>query len=81
MPKREKNAITKGLETMLNDARTSPFTAEGSKVFKEVINASELPLTEALKYIGKTKKKVKGPTDAERSEARVEKLAENSKEQ
>ena len=80
MVKREKNAITKGLETMLNNPNTSPFTMEGSKVFKEVINASELPLTEALKYIGKGKKK-KGPTDQERSEARVEKLAESSKEE
>ena len=79
MVKREKSQLTKGLETMLNDPRTSPFTAEGSKVFKEVISASELPLTEALKYIGKGKKK-RGPTDQERSEARVEKLSETSKE-
>ena len=80
MPKREKSQLMKGLETMLNDPRTSPFTAEGSKVFKEVISASELPLTEALKYIGKGKKK-KGPTDQERSQARVEKLEETSKEE
>lgn len=65
---------------MMNDPRTSPFTAEGSKVFKQVITASELPLTEALKYIGKGKKK-KGPTDQERSKERVETLEENSKEQ
>ena len=80
MVKREKNALTKGLETMLNNPTTSPFTAEGSKVFKEVISASELPLTEALKYIGKGKKKTKGPTDQERSEARIEKLEESAKE-
>lgn len=79
MPK-HKSDFAKGLETMLNDPRTSPFTAEGSKVFKEVISASQLPLTEALKYIGKGKKKVKGPTDKERSEARIEKLEETSKE-
>ena len=66
---------------MMNDPRTSPFTAEGSKVFKEVISASQLPLTEALKYIGKTKKKVKGPTDKERSEARIEKLEETKQEE
>ena len=65
---------------MLNDPRTSPFTAEGSRVFKEVISASELPLTEALKYIGKGKKKAKGPTDKERSEQRIEKLEETQKE-
>ena len=76
MPKREKSAITKGLETMLNNPATSPFSAEGAKVFKEIISASGLPLTEALKHIGKGKKKAKGPTDAERSEARIEKLEE-----
>lgn len=75
MPK-HKSDFAKGLETMLNDPRTSPFTADGSKVFKEIITASELPLTEALKYIGKGKKKAKGPTDKERSEQRVEKLDE-----
>ena len=80
MVKREKSAITKGLEMMLNDPRMSPFTAEGSKVFKEVISASQLPLTEALKYVGKNKKKARGPTDAERSQARIEKLEETSKE-
>ena len=80
MPKSRKSDFVKGLEVMMNDPRTSPFTAEGSKVFKEVINASELPLTEALKYIGKGKKKAKGPTDKERSEARVEKLAETKEE-
>lgn len=42
MHKQQKNAITVGLETMLNNPNTSPFTMEGSKVFKEVISASEL---------------------------------------
>ena len=78
---RQKSDFAKGLEVMMNDPRTSPFTAEGSKVFKEVLSASELPLTEALKYIGKGKKKVKGPTEKERSQQRVEKLEETSKEE
>lgn len=72
--------MMKGLETMLNDPRTSPFTAEGSKVFKEVISAAELPLTEALKYIGKGKKKAKAPTDKEKSEQRIQKLEETQTE-
>ena len=80
MPKHRKSDMMKGLEVMMNDPRTSPFSAEGSKVFKEIINASEMPLTEALKYIGKGKKKVKGPTDKERSEQRIEKLEETQKE-
>ena len=77
---RQKSDFAKGLEIIMNDPRTSPFTSEGSKVFKEVISASQLPLSEALKYIGKTKKKVKGPTDKERSEARIEKLEQTSTE-
>lgn len=80
MVKRQKSDLVKGLETMMNDPRTSPFTAEGSKVFKEIISASEMPLTEALKYIGKNKKKTKAPTDKERSEARIEKLDDSQKE-
>ena len=79
MPKRQKNALTVGLETMLNNPNTSPFTMEGSKVFKEVISASELPLTEALKYIGKGKKQAK-KTDTDRSKERIEKLEETAKE-
>lgn len=80
MPKPRKSDFAKGLEVMLNDPRTSPFTADGSKAFKEIMSASELPLTEVLKYVGKGKKKVKGPTDKERSEARVEKLEETQNE-
>jgi hypothetical protein len=78
MPKAKKNDFTIGLEHMLNNPKTSPFTAEGSKVFKEVIHASELPLTEALKYIGKSKKAPK-KTDQDRSKERVERLEETSK--
>lgn len=80
MPKPRKSDFAKGLEVVLNDPRMSPFTADGSKAFKEIMSASELPLTEVLKYVGKGKKKVKGPTDKERSEARVEKLEETKNE-
>lgn len=80
MPKQRKSDFAKGLEVMMNDPRTSPFTAEGSKAFKEIMSASELPLTEVLKYVGKGKKKVKGPTDKQRSEARIEKLEETKDE-
>jgi len=80
MPK-HKSDFARGLEVMMNDPRTSPFTAEGSKAFKEILSASQMPLTEVLKYVGKGKKKQKGPTDKERSEQRIEKLEENSKEE
>lgn len=80
MPKQRKSDFAKGLEVMMNDPRTSPFTADGSRAFKEILHASEMPLTEVLKYVGKGKKKVKGPTDKERSEARIEKLEETKTE-
>ena len=80
MPKQRKSDFAKGLEVMMNDPRTSPFTAEGSKAFKEIVSASQMPLTEVLKYVGKGKKKAKGPTDKERSEARIEKLEETKEE-
>lgn len=80
MPKHYKSDFARGLEVIMNDPRTSPFTAEGSKVFKEIMSASQMPLTEALKYVGKGKKKAKGPTDKERSEARIEKLEETKQE-
>ena len=79
MPK-HKSDFARGLEVIMNDPRTSPFTQQGAKVFKEVISASEMPLTEALKYIGKGKKKVRQPTDKEKSEQRIEKLEETQKE-
>lgn len=77
MVKPRKSEFAKGLEVIMNDPRTSPFTLEGSKAFKEIVNASEMPLTEVLKYVGKGKKKTKGPTDKERSEARIEKLEQS----
>lgn len=79
MPK-HKSDFAKGLEVIMNDPRTSPFTADGSRAFKEIISASAMPLSDVLKYIGKGKKKTKGPTDKERSEARIEKLEETKDE-
>lgn len=76
MPKQRKSDFARGLEVIMNDPRTSPFTVDGSKAFKEILSASQMPLTDVLKYVGKGKKKVKGPTDKERSEARIEKLEE-----
>ena len=57
MPKHHKSDFAKGLEVIMNDPRTSPFTADGSKAFKEIISASAMPLSDVLKYVGKGKKK------------------------
>jgi hypothetical protein len=71
-----------GLEHMLNDPRTSPFTPEGAKAFRAVMDAAQMPVGEVFKHIGKSKKAPRGPTDKEKSEARIEKLekeTENTK--
>ena len=80
MPKPKKNAFTIGLETMLNDKRTSPFNPDGAKTFKSILDASELPMSEVFKHIGKGKKAQK-KAEADRSKERVEKLEQDNKEE
>lgn len=77
MPPPRKNDLTKGLEMMLNDSRTNPFTAEGSRGFKAVMEASNLPMTEVFRHIGKQKKTPK-PKEDDKSKARLEKLEAES---
>ena len=76
MPK-QKNHLTVGLETLLNDSRTNPFTADGAKGFKAIMEASNLPMTEVFKHIGKQKKAPK-PKEDDKSKARLEKLEQES---
>lgn len=80
MPKQRKNDFTRGLETMLNDKRTSPFNPDGAKTFKSILDASELPMSEVFKHIGKGKKAQK-QTDQDKSKQRVEKLEAENKEE
>jgi hypothetical protein len=70
---RKVNDFTRGFEHLLNHPTTNPFGGNGSAPMKAVFTASELPLTEAMKYIGKQKKtpKVK---EADKSKERIEKL-------
>ena len=76
----KKNHLTAGLEAMLNDPRTNPFTPDGAKGFKAVMEASQLPMTEVFKHIGKGKKAPK-PKDEDKSKARLEKLEEQTEKQ
>lgn len=69
----KKSQIAQGLEVLLNDSRTNPFSVEGAKGFKAVMEASNLPLSETLKYLGK-KKKAPKQSDSDRSKERIEKL-------
>lgn len=77
---RKNSDFNRGLEHLLNHSVTSPFGQNGPTAFKETIKASNLPLTEALKYIGKTKKKIPTKKDSEISEERIEKLEEQTEE-
>ena len=78
MPKRKSN-FTLGFEKILNDPNVSPFVNLGA--YKAVLQTSNQPISETLKYIGnKTKKKVPTPTDDEKSKQRIAKLEESASE-
>ena len=70
----KKTAIHLGLEKILNDKHASPL--HNPEVFRSILTATNQPLTQTLKYIGKTSK-IKKPSDDDRSKERLEKLEEN----
>ena len=76
MPPPRKSDFARGLETLMNDPRTSPFTDHGHAGFKAVISESGMPLSQVLTHIGKGRRstKPKPPTDAQKSAARTEAL-------
>jgi hypothetical protein len=78
MPKQRKGAFHLGMEKIMNDPNSSFLT--NPQVFSAVKQSSGMSYTEILRHIGKGGKKVKGPTDAERSKQRVEKLESDSEE-
>ena len=64
------------MEKILNDPNSSFLT--NPQVFSAVKQSSGMSYTEILRHLGKGGKKVKGPSDAERSKDRVEKLEADS---
>ena len=74
MPKKSEFAM--GLETILNNPKTNFL--KNPKVFSEIHSQSKMPLSEMIRQVGRTSKKQgKGrrePTDAEKSEARLDKM-------
>jgi hypothetical protein len=78
MVKQRKGAFHLGMEKILNDPHSSFLT--NPQVFSAIKQSSGMSYTEILKHIGKGGKKVKGPSDTERSKQRVEKLEEDSEE-
>jgi hypothetical protein len=73
---RPKNAMTLGLERLLNNKEASPLT--NPAVFKNVVSSSGMSISSILRYTGKQIQRPKKPTDAERSKERIQKLEEAS---
>ncbi len=74
MPK-PKSAAQKGLETILNDSRMSPFANPGA--FRQMLDASNLPVGDILRHVG-SKKRAPKQMEEDKSKARVEKLEADS---
>jgi len=76
-----KGNFTLGLEMMLNRKETSPLY--NPAVVRELHSKSGMTMRQMVEFVGKGsregKKNNKGPTDAERAEARLEKLESEAK--
>jgi hypothetical protein len=75
---RYKDDFTAGLEQILNNPSASFIT--NPKTFKEIHSQSGMSYSEMIRHVGKgsKKQKVQKPTDAERSEERLDKLEARS---
>lgn len=69
MPKTD---FVRGLEAVLNNPQTSFL--KNPKVFNEIYSQSKMSMNSMMKHIGKSSKKKKEPTDAEKSEARLDRM-------
>jgi hypothetical protein len=67
----KKSDFQLGLERLLNDKNASPLT--NPAVYKQVMLASNQPISHTLKHLGKGHKNEK-KEDSERAKARLEKL-------
>jgi hypothetical protein len=67
----KKSDFQLGLERLLNDKNASPLT--NPAVYKQVILASNQPISQTLKHLGKGHKNEK-KEDSDRAKARLEKL-------
>ena len=68
---KKKSDLQLGLEKILNDKHASPLT--NPAVYKNLISATNQPLSQTLKYLGKGHKSQK-KEDSERAKARLQKL-------
>lgn len=79
---RRKTDFATGLETILNNPQTSFL--KNPKVFNEIHQQSQMPLSQMIRTIGKTSKNQKRqpqePTDDEKSKARLDQMENKQKE-
>jgi len=68
---RKKSDLHQGLEKLLNDKHASPLT--NPAVYKNLLMATNQPMTQTLKHLGKGHKNQK-KEDSERAKARLQKL-------
>jgi len=68
---KRKSDLQLGLEKLLNDKNASPFT--NPAVYKNLMMATNQPMTHTLKHLGKGHKNQK-KEDSERAKARLQKL-------
>ena len=67
----KKSNIASGLEHMVNKGGINPFSPQGAQVFKQMTQASGMPLSQMLSYVGK---KSKSNFDQQRIESRLDNL-------
>jgi hypothetical protein len=68
---KRKSDLHQGLEKLLNDKNASPLT--NPAVYKNLIQATNQPLSQTLKHLGKGHKNQK-KEDSERAKSRLQKL-------
>ena len=68
---KKKSDLQLGLEKLLNDKNASPLT--NPAVYKNLMTATNQPMSHTLKYLGKGHKNQK-KEDSERAKARLQKL-------
>ncbi len=75
---RERNDYIKGMELFLNNPKTS-YKAN-PQVFDELHKKSGMSISEMFKHVGRSSKyvKPKEPTDAEKSQERLNQLEQSS---
>ena len=68
--------MAQGLQFLMNNPATCPTSPDGQRVFKEMVRASGMPVSDVLKHVGK-KSKAPRQSDDDRAKQRLEKLEQD----